>query len=72
MNRLRAVSPVAAYAAEVQPATLRKWVQRGHISPPVNGLYDLEEILAWSDRRCHSRAVNARYQRGSRRVVLPG
>jgi len=69
-GRLLAAAAVAAYAAQVQPATLRRWVARGNISAPVNGLYDLEEILDWSDKRSHRHAVSARYQRGSRRAVL--
>ena len=68
---MRALPAVAAFAAGVQVATLRKWVQRGHISAPVGGLYDLDEILAWSERRSHRHAVSARHQRGTRRVNLP-
>jgi len=57
-----------AYAAGVQPGTLRIWVLRGHISPPVGGMYDLDEILEWSDRRSHRHAVSARHQRHTERV----
>ena len=46
-----ALPRVAAVAANVQPATLRQWVHRGHIPPPVDGLYDLAAILAYLDRR---------------------
>lgn len=60
---------VAAYAAGVQPGTLRQWVRRGHISPPVNGRYDLAEILSWSDRRSYRHAVAARHQRHTRRAT---
>lgn len=68
MNEPRYALPrVAAYAAEVQVATLRVWVRRGHISPPVDGLYDLVEILAWSDSRSHRHAVAGRYTRHTRR-----
>ena len=34
----------------VAPATLRKWVQRGHITRGDGG-YDLSEILTYVDRR---------------------
>lgn len=67
-DRLPALPAVAAYAAGVQVATLRQWVRRGHIPPPVNGLYDLVAIEAYSARRdrgsrywqalaCHRRRV---------------
>lgn len=59
---------VAAFAAGVRPATLRKWVQRGHIPAPVNGLYDLTEIEAYSA----SRDAGARFRQavaGRRRRV---
>lgn len=49
-----AVARVAAYAAGVQPGTLRQWVKRGHISAPVGGLYDLAEIEAFSAARDQS------------------
>lgn len=35
---------------ELSPATLRKWVQRGHITRGPGG-YDLREIVAYLDRR---------------------
>lgn len=59
----RALPAVAAYAAGVQIATLRKWVRRGHISPPVDGLYDLTEIADWIERRDqhHAKIAEARY-----------
>lgn len=49
---------LAATAADVQPATLRQWVRRGHINPPINGLYNLTEIEAHSARR----DASTRYQ----------
>lgn len=64
---LLATPAVAAYAAEVQPGTLRQWVARGHIPAPVNGLYDLTAILAWTEQRSHRHAVSARHQRHTRR-----
>lgn len=64
---IRALPAVAAYAAGVQVGTLRVWVNRGHISPPIDGCYDLIEILAWSDTRSHRHAVAARYHRHSAR-----
>jgi hypothetical protein len=67
---LYALPAVAAYAAGVQPGTLRVWVHRGHISAPVNGCYDLAEILAWADRRSTSHAVAARHGRNTPRTVL--
>jgi hypothetical protein len=70
MTRYRALPPVAAYAADVQPGTLRQWARRGHISPPdADGCYDLTEILAWSEKRSHRHAVSARHQRHTRRVL---
>ena len=69
-----ALPAVAAYAAGVQVSTLRKWVQRGHIPPPVNGLYDLEEIERYSvlrDTRNFHRAVAGRRRRGETRPSLP-
>ena len=35
---------------QLTPATLRKWVQRGHITRGPGG-YDLAEILNYLDRR---------------------
>lgn len=67
MTVLPALPAVAAYAAGVQPATLRQWVARGHISPPVDGCYDLTEILAWSEKRSQRHAVSARHQRHTTR-----
>jgi hypothetical protein len=34
----------------IRPATLRKWVQRGHVTRRDHG-YDLAEILAYLERR---------------------
>lgn len=34
----------------VRPATLRKWVQRGHLTRGDGG-YDLGEVLAYLERR---------------------
>lgn len=62
-----APAELAAYCADVRPGTLRIWVKRGHISPPIDGMYDLDEILEWSDRRSHRHAVSARHQRHTRR-----
>jgi hypothetical protein len=39
---------VAAIVAEVQPATIRKWVERGIITRHPDG-YDLTELLHWID-----------------------
>lgn len=39
------------------PATLRKWVQRGHITRGPGG-YDLREITAYIDRRSQVVAVS--------------
>lgn len=67
---LPALPSVAAYAAGVQTATLRQWVRRGHISPPVDGCYDLDEILVYSDERNarhFHRAVAGRTRRGENR-----
>jgi hypothetical protein len=51
-NRIPAMPAVAAYAAQVDIATVRKWAARGHISgADLNGCYDLVEILAWVERR---------------------
>jgi hypothetical protein len=41
---------VAANVAEVQPATIRKWVERGIITRHPDG-YDLTELLHWIDTR---------------------
>lgn len=67
-----ALPNVAAYAAGVQVATLRQWVARGHITAPVDGCYDLIEILAWSDTRSHRHAVSARHQRYTTRLRACG
>lgn len=40
----------AAAIAEVQAATIRQWVHRGHISAHPGG-YDVLEILHWLDQR---------------------
>lgn len=61
----------AAHAAQVQVATLRQWVRRGHISAPDRyGRYDLREIYAYqrggSSGR-HAQAVAARSRRGEKR-----
>jgi predicted site-specific integrase-resolvase len=65
----------AAAAAGVQPGTLRLWVKRGHISPPVDGCYNLAEIEAYSalrDATQFGRALRSRTRRGeSRRVACP-
>lgn len=56
----------------VQVATLRQWARRGHISPAVNGRYDLAEALAYSDARDvrhFGRAVGGRRRRGEARRV---
>lgn len=49
----QALPAVAAYCAGVQVATLRQWVYRGHISAPVDGLYNLNEVqqyaIIWHD-----------------------
>lgn len=74
-SEIYALPAVAAYAAGVQVATLRKWVQRGHITAPVNGLYDLVEIEAYSrqrdaDSERFGQALGGRRRRGeSRRVA---
>lgn len=55
----------AAHAAAVQLATLRKWVSRGHISPPDrHGRYDLIEIADWIEGRDqhHARIAESRYR----------
>lgn len=41
---------VAASVAEVKPATIRKWVERGIIRRFDDG-YDLSELLHWIDTR---------------------
>ncbi len=65
-----ALPAVAAYAAGVQIATLRKWVQRGHISPADrNGCYDLVEILAWCEKRSARHAASAHQQRHTDRMI---
>lgn len=61
---LPALPSVAAFAAGVKVDTLRKWVRRGHISPPVNGCYDLHEIQDWIDNRRdphHAKIAENRY-----------
>lgn len=62
-----------AHLLGVQPSTLRQWARRGHISPAVDGCYDLAEALAYSDRRDayqFGRALGGRRRRGeSRRVA---
>lgn len=61
----------AAFEAGVQVATLRQWVRREHISPPVNGRYDLDEIEKYSARRdveAFRRAFAGRTRRGERRA----
>jgi hypothetical protein len=65
---------IAAFAAGVQTPTLRKWVQRGHISAPVNGLYDLVEIERFcrerdADRERYGQALSGRRRRGESRRV---
>lgn len=64
---------VAAKIAGVQPATLRQWVKRGHIPPPVDGLYDMAMIIeycAHRDQHDFRRALAGRVRRGERRVSL--
>ena len=70
------VSPAdAAHAAGIRPDTLRQWVRRGHIEPPVAGRYDLVEIEAFCRERDASperfgQALGGRRRRGeSRRVA---
>lgn len=58
---LRALPNVAAYAAGVQTATLRQWVRRGHISPPVHGCYDLDEVQRHA-HQWHARIAELREQ----------
>lgn len=64
-----------AYLLGVQTATVRQWARRGHISPAVNGCYDLAEAVAYSDSRDsdperYGRALGSRRRRGeSRRVA---
>ena len=41
---------LAASICGVKPATLRKWVQRGHICRFAEG-YDVSELLHWIDAR---------------------
>lgn len=66
-----ALPAVAAYAADVGVATLRQWARRGHISPPVDGCYDLNEIAAYTEKREAEgnvgRAIGGRRRRGERR-----
>lgn len=68
-ERVPALPNVAAYAAGVQPKTLRQWVRRGQISDTVRGCYDLAEILAWVETRDqhHAKIAESRYvsRRGS-------
>jgi predicted site-specific integrase-resolvase len=64
-----AVPRVAAYAAGVQVDTLRKWVRRGHISPPIRGCYDLEEITNWLENhrdQHHAKIAENRYNTPTR------
>lgn len=62
-----------AHLLGVQVGTLRQWARRGHISPPVDGCYDLAEALTYSDARDvrhFGRALGGRRRRGeSRRVA---
>lgn len=64
---LYAMPAVAAYAAGVQVATIRQWARRGHISPAVNGCYDLADVVAYSDSRAERghevRAIRSRTRR---------
>jgi hypothetical protein len=46
----------AASIAQVKPATIRKWVQRGHIGDYPDG-YDVKELLLWLDQRDTGKAV---------------
>jgi hypothetical protein len=48
----------AAAIAGVKPATIKKWVQRGHINDYPGG-YETAEILHWIDQRSIGRAVHA-------------
>lgn len=68
----RVPAHLAAYAADVQPATLRTWVNRGHISPPDHDGYDLGEITAWIDRRnpARARALRIRHARSHETPIL--
>jgi hypothetical protein len=54
---------VAANVAEVQPATIRKWVERGIITRHPDG-YDLTELLHWIDTRDRNMADLATRPRG--------
>ncbi|MGH3966401.1 MAG: hypothetical protein ACRDZO_27995 [Egibacteraceae bacterium] len=41
----------AAMTAEVSPAAIRKWLQRGHIHRDANGRIDPAELLRYLDGR---------------------
>lgn len=61
-----------AYLLGIQTATLRQWARRGHISPAVDGYYDLAEAVDYSDRRDayhFGRALGGRRRRGEARRV---
>lgn len=48
-RRRRVPTELAALAADVSPATVRKWASRGRITrfgPPGKAEYDLDDILA--------------------------
>jgi predicted site-specific integrase-resolvase len=54
----------AALAAQVAPSTLRKWVQRGLITPVAHGargknLYDLGEVVRAANRPQSGRTPGA-------------
>lgn len=51
---------------------LHTWVYRGHISAPIEGCYDLAEILDWSEHRSHRHAYAARHQRNTTRQSKGG
>lgn len=56
---------LAAFAAGVQPGTVRKWVRRGHIPEPVDGLFDMVAIADWVESgrdRHHAAIAHARYR----------
>lgn len=58
---------VAAHAAEVQPGTLRVWVNRGKIPAPINGMYDLHAIMEWVEDRKEPQAEGGAATRGKKK-----
>ena len=55
---MRVPLATAAAIAEVQEATVKKWVRRGLINEYPDG-YETAEILHWIDQRSTGRAVHA-------------